>query len=86
MTDANWHILVTTRAGAVSILKNLDKVTAQQVYRKLDPWSARYSSMPAGTGVGANATASSMELGNAHDVMKIDVLGPEGEDLFETSA
>lgn len=33
----NWHILIITEGGTVSLLKNLTKALAQQTIKKLEP-------------------------------------------------
>jgi len=41
MTDPSqksWHVLVQTRNGTVSMIKNLTRAEATQVHNRLDPW------------------------------------------------
>lgn len=76
-TETCWHLLVRTRGGAVSILKNLDAPTARQAFQRLKPGTRprRY----------INQTREAWAYGaghvSEHEIDTVDILGPEGAQL-----
>lgn len=76
--DTVWHLLVRTRGGEISVIKNLDAPTARQAYRKLvpDERPKKYINTPPGGWSFGWQVSSRRE-----DVDTVDILGPEGAEL-----
>lgn len=70
--DAIWHILVKTRNGTVSLLKNLTETAARDAMQRLTPyWGNPY----------AQHTPGAMYACRDDDVVQLEAFGPEGKTL-----
>lgn len=79
-TATAWHILVVTRGGKVSILKNLDAPTARQAYRSLKPDSrpVEFNNWPEN---GSWQSSGGFRPSSDGDIVRVEILGPEGAEL-----
>lgn len=69
----DWHILVKTRGGTVSLLKNLTEEVARETMQRLTPyWRRPDVKLPQG-GV--------MYVSQDSDIEQLEAFGPEGRVL-----
>lgn len=64
MVATDWHVITVTRGGTVSILRNLDEVTAREAMSRLDP----HSEVNFQTG---------MRIARDGDIKTVHLLGPK---------
>lgn len=79
-TDTCWHLMVRTRGGKVSIMKNLDAPTARQAYQRLcpDTHPVEYINLPEKGGM---SWGDGLRYCSDSDIERVSILGPEGADL-----
>ncbi len=78
-SDTCWHLMVTTRGGAVSMLQNLDASTARQAYRSLRPNEHPTKHINA-EGL-SSWSSSGFRVCNDSDIASVKIIGPEGAKL-----
>lgn len=80
-SDKVWHLFVTTQGGQVSVLQNMDAPTARAAYRSLDPRAQGWAQQGGSQNIGFG-----MWLIRDSGVKSLQIIGPEGEELFPRHA
>lgn len=76
-TPTNWHLLIVTEGGTVSLLRNLTRVLAEKAVRRLTP----YHFLPFEIKFPDGVPRSFCQYGDPGRISRLEVLGPEGQTL-----
>lgn len=78
---ADWHVLIKTRAGNVSLLRNLTEDTARQTVERLQapPWPEPEMTTRADGGV--VCSSGYFRICHDEDIVVLEAFGPEGREI-----